>query len=576
MKRLLIVLLVLCLWVTGLPVSGVAAHEPSPTPRPVEAADRANSWRFDNGQWLAAHALQPRYNAYHPNATLMGIDVSAWQGDIDWQAVKDDGVGFAILRCGYGMDQADQDDATFLYNAAQCERVGIPYGVYLYSYANSVERASSEADHVLRLLKGLTPSLPVYFDMEDASTLTDDEGKPTDLAAIAKTFCGKITDAGYPVGVYANLYWWNDLLTDPCFDGWYRWVAQYNVSCGYTGRFDLWQFSATGTVDGIRGNVDMNYLIGFPDDHKVSTDYGLVRLSGKTRYHTADAIADGVKTQLGTGQPDSIIVACGSAFPDALSGSYLAAVTKAPILLTNGKSDPDGDPSVGTVEWVQGYVSRNVKPGGTVYLLGGGAAVPETLEPGLTGYTVKRLSGRTRYDTNLAILNETGLGDKAVVIASGRGFADSLSVSAAGLPLMIVGDELTTEQLVMLACSSGQFLIVGGTGAVSESVEQQLRELGTVERLSGKDRYLTSVAVAERLFPEADTVVLAYGKNFPDGLCGGPLAYAIGAPLLLVDDTHTAAAAEYRTVHRVQRGVILGGSGAVSDAAAEAVFRGKS
>ena len=96
-----------------------------------------------------------------------GIDVSTWQGNVDWEQAKAAGVEFAILRCGYGMDIAEQDDNTFDRNATECERLGIPYGVYLYSYATKVARAESEAKHVLRLIEGRELEYPVYLDLED-------------------------------------------------------------------------------------------------------------------------------------------------------------------------------------------------------------------------------------------------------------------------------------------------------------------------------------------------------------------------------------------------------------------------
>lgn len=232
---------------------------------PVHAAgpeeDKADSWRYENGQLKDDASNVIRTSSYHPNATKTGIDVSEWNGVIDWEKVKESGVDYAIIRCGWGMDEKSQDDKYWLRNVSECERLGIPYGVYIYSYADSTERALSEAKHVLRLIDGYHPSYPIYYDMEDSSTLG------SDLAAIAKTFCNTITDAGYPVGVYANLNWWNNYLTDECFSQWYKWVAQYNSSCDYAKKYEMWQYTSSGSVPGITGRVDLNYLIGYPEDH---------------------------------------------------------------------------------------------------------------------------------------------------------------------------------------------------------------------------------------------------------------------------------------------------------------------
>lgn len=231
-----------------------------------EVGNRANSWRYINGE-LRKDKLQNRATVYafHPNATKTGIDVSEWQGEINWEQVKASGVEFVILRCGWGMDETSQDDKYWARNVSECERLGIPYGVYLYSYATNTERALSEARHVLRLVSGHTPTYPIYFDMEDNSTIG------CDLGAIAETFCSTIKNAGYAVGVYANLNWWNNYLTDARFSQWHKWVAQYNSECNYAGSYAMWQYSSSGSVPGISGPVDMNYLIGYPADHGVQS-----------------------------------------------------------------------------------------------------------------------------------------------------------------------------------------------------------------------------------------------------------------------------------------------------------------
>lgn len=187
---------------------------------------------------------------------LKGVDVSEWQGQIDWDAVKKDKIDFAILRCGYGMDSEEQDDIWFQRNALECERVGMPYGVYLYSYADTVEKAASEAAHVLRLIKGRKLEYPIYYDLEDANTT----GKCSKdlILQMSKKFVGILEDAGYWVGIYANLYWNEAYLTDSWYDTKARWVAQYNSECQYNKDYGIWQYSSSGIVNGISGCVDMN------------------------------------------------------------------------------------------------------------------------------------------------------------------------------------------------------------------------------------------------------------------------------------------------------------------------------
>lgn len=194
----------------------------------------------------------------HPYGTLAGIDVSEWQGVIDWGKVQDAGIDFAIIRCGWGNDLVEQDDQYWERNVSECERLGIPYGVYLYSYANTIEKANSEAMHALRLLEGHIPYYPVYYDMEDNRIIGSDYGQ------MASTFCSLLQNAGYDTGVYANLNWWTQYLTDPVFENWHRWVAQYNDTCDYTGRYGMWQYTSSGRVNGINGNVDRNWQVEIP------------------------------------------------------------------------------------------------------------------------------------------------------------------------------------------------------------------------------------------------------------------------------------------------------------------------
>lgn len=178
------------------------------------------------------------------------IDVSKWQGKIDWEKVKPN-IDGAIIRCGYGSDAIAHDDSQFKRNADECTRLGIPFGVYIYSYAKSIDAAKSEAAHVLRLIKGYKLSYPVYLDLEE-------NGTQNGAAERAIVFGDIIEKAGYWCGIYANLNWWNNYLKKD-LERFTKWVAQYNKKCTYTGtHLDMWQYTSKGKVNGISGNVDMN------------------------------------------------------------------------------------------------------------------------------------------------------------------------------------------------------------------------------------------------------------------------------------------------------------------------------
>lgn len=186
-----------------------------------------------------------------------GIDVSTHQGVIDWNKVKADGVQFAILRCGYGMDQEDQDDAQFKKNISECKRLGIPFGVYLYSYANTLEKASSEADHVLRLVNSYKPDLGIWYDVEDK---IQSNLEPELLTNIINTFCKKIKNKGYSVGIYSNTHWLTNKINSSITNQYPVWVAQYYETCEYAGKYVLWQYTSNGAVNGITSKVDYNIM----------------------------------------------------------------------------------------------------------------------------------------------------------------------------------------------------------------------------------------------------------------------------------------------------------------------------
>ena len=193
-------------------------------------------------------------------ATAQGIDVSEHQGRIDWDAVKASGIDFAILRVGFGAPSfRGRVDYQFNRNISECERLGIPYGVYIYSYAFDNQQAADEASMVIDCLSGHNPRLPVYYDLEDNKIIAD--GRQSGIASRAQTFCKKISAAGYKPGIYANLNWFNNILTDPVFKSgsWDHWIAQYNSQCDYTGNYSFWQYKSNGKVPGINGNVDMNF-----------------------------------------------------------------------------------------------------------------------------------------------------------------------------------------------------------------------------------------------------------------------------------------------------------------------------
>ena len=179
------------------------------------------------------------------------VDVSEHNGNIDWAKVKASGIVGAIIRCGYGQDQIGQDDKKWLRNVSECERLGIPYGVYLYSYAKTTGAVQGEINHTLRLLNGHSPAWPVYFDSEQPGT----QGV---AKANAKAFCDEMVAHGYKAGIYASTSWYKNYIGQTW--GYSLWIASYGSKSAGVDGIDMWQYTSKGSIPGIPGNVDVNYV----------------------------------------------------------------------------------------------------------------------------------------------------------------------------------------------------------------------------------------------------------------------------------------------------------------------------
>ena len=206
---------------------------------------------------------------------IKGIDVSKHQGTINWRAVKAAGYKFAMLRLGYGGDIRTQDDKMFEKNVAGCEKHGIDWGAYIYSYALDVKGAQSEAQHALRLLKGLKPTYPIAFDMEDADGYKKKNGNPSNktLVDICETFLNTLEKRGYFVTLYASKSWLDNQLSSSRLDKYDKWVAQWGERCTYSKPFGMWQYTETERVNGIATKVDAD--IAYKDYPTIIKSAGL-------------------------------------------------------------------------------------------------------------------------------------------------------------------------------------------------------------------------------------------------------------------------------------------------------------
>lgn len=195
----------------------------------------------------------------------LGIDVSRYNKEIDWEAVAASDVEFAIVRCGYrGASTGSLVlDPLFKDNMMGASKAGLPVGVYFFSQAISVTEAIEEASMVIDQCKLYLLDYPIFIDSESAGGAgrADKLDKDT-RTAIVKAFCETITNSGYEAGVYASKNWWNENLNADDLSSYHNWLAEYSEKTSYTGPYDMWQYTSKGTVDGIDTKVDLNIYYG--------------------------------------------------------------------------------------------------------------------------------------------------------------------------------------------------------------------------------------------------------------------------------------------------------------------------
>ena len=191
----------------------------------------------------------------------LGIDVSKWQKEIDWDKVKSAGVDFAIIRCGYrgSVTGSLVEDPYFLQNIRGATSAGIKVGVYFFTQAINEVEAVEEASTVVSLIRDFDLDYPVYIDTEGAGG--NGRADKLDLetrTAVCEAFCSTIENAGYEAGIYASRNWFYQKLDTVSLEKYVIWLAEYRSVPMYQGYYQMWQYTSKGSIDGIKGNVDMN------------------------------------------------------------------------------------------------------------------------------------------------------------------------------------------------------------------------------------------------------------------------------------------------------------------------------
>ncbi len=225
---------------------------------------------------------------------LKGIDVSQFQLNIDWNKVKSSGdADFAIIRAGYGKE-LNQEDPYFDYNMQNAQAAGMDVGIYWYSYAYSVEDAVKEAETCYQIIKDYSFNYPVYFDVEEYGQMFN--LTKAQLSAIVDAFCSTLEAKGYYVGVYSSASYLQSNIYEHVLKKYDVWVAEYNSGIyHYNGHYGIWQYSSTGSVDGIPAAVDLNYCYkNYPEIIGVNPESG--RIPPATAPVSTDTTATAVTT----------------------------------------------------------------------------------------------------------------------------------------------------------------------------------------------------------------------------------------------------------------------------------------
>lgn len=192
---------------------------------------------------------------------VLGIDVSKWQKEIDWDKVKNEGVDFAIIRCGYrgSVTGSLVEDPYFEQNIRGARAAGIKVGVYFFTQAVNEVEAVEEASMVISLVRDYELQYPVFIDTEGAGgNGRADSLNVEERTAVCEAFCTTVKNAGLEAGVYASRNWYNNKLTASTLESYAIWLAEYRSVPLYQGYYQMWQYTSKGKINGINGNVDLN------------------------------------------------------------------------------------------------------------------------------------------------------------------------------------------------------------------------------------------------------------------------------------------------------------------------------
>jgi lysozyme len=506
---------------------------------------------------------------------VCGPDVASYQhpsgAPIDWSAVAAGGSSFAFVKATEGTTYANP---YFAPDWSGLATAGLVRGAYHYAWPSStVGSAAAQARYFVDTAGSLVTlgDLPPVLDLEQSGGLA-----PADLVAWTQQYLTAVqTLTGRTPILYTNpSFWLNDMADSTHFGQYPLWLASYSSTPpaplpGWTA-WTFWQYTSSGSIPGITGNVDISQFAGTLDQLKGLANPGVARLGGTDRYATAIKVSHAAYP---AGTAQSAVLARGDLYPDALVGAPLARAKSGPLLLTPADSlDPR----------VAAELTRVLGPqsGKTVYLLGGSGALSPAVQSAVAnlGFRPVRLDGKDRFGTAAAVAHALGDPD-TVYLATGTNFPDAL----------VAGDAAASHD--------GSVLLTDGSvmppGLSSYLTGRTVKTIGgpahaafpSAPSYVGRDRYQTSTLVAAGEFAGSSagttgpgSVGVATGTNFPDALAGSPFLAAVGsglAPLVLTTPTALPAVVSsyLGSLAAGTPAYVFGSTGAVATAVSTAVAK---
>ena len=502
---------------------------------------------------------------------IYGIDVSVYNGDIDFEKVKKEGYKFVIVRAGargYASAGTIVEDSRFEEHVDNAHKAGLMVGAYFYTQAVNKTEVKQEADITLKKIAGRTLELPVYFDIEPAYNANGLPGRlvaaklsKAQKAELCDYFCTYIKNRGYDAGVTSCMSWFlTDINMSSLENKHDIWLAHYTTNTTYTGDFNMWQFASTRKVTGVTSSCtdqDVRYT-------DLIKPYGSHGLTASTNEKSV------VLKWNATANTKGYIV-----YKKDSSGKVTKLATTKALTYTATRE-------LGDIEY---YVrSYNEYEGKTYYSANSNTVKISTLaaaknEPAVPAAEKVVISGKTRYDTAVEISKAAYPGGcYSVVLTAGEGFADSLAsvplAQSLTAPILITEKNKITAQTLkeIQRLNAKSIFIVGGTSAVSKTVEDQLKAKGyNVWRIKGTTRYETAATVATNTDFVRKTspkeIFFVSGEKYADSLSVGSIATARGAVVLYMNKEGTLDKSTKAYLDAIKDGIksiyIVGGSAAI-------------